>query len=69
MIDREQRRLLEQQRKLVENRAWLRHLTRDGGAMAKVKAGLAAAATILIVAKWLMISHDVHWLMSGGLPH
>ena len=32
--------------------------------MAKVKAGLAAAATILIVAKWLMISHGVHWLMS-----
>ena len=46
----------------------MRHLTRDGGAMAKVKAGLAAAATVLIV-KWLMISHGVHWLMSGGLPH
>jgi hypothetical protein len=54
---------------LVENRAWLRHLTRDGGALGKVKADLAAAATVLMVAKWLMISHAVHWLMSGGLPH
>ena len=53
----------------MENRAWLRHLTRDGGALGKVKADLAAAATVLMVAKWLMISHGVHWLMSGGLPH
>ncbi len=37
--------------------------------MGKVKAGLAAAGAVLVVAEWLMISHWVQWLISGVLPH
>jgi hypothetical protein len=37
--------------------------------MGKIWAGLGVAGAVLFVTEWLMISHSVHWLMSGVLPH
>jgi hypothetical protein len=37
--------------------------------MGKVKAGLGAAAAVLAVAEWLMVSHALKFLIFSGLPH
>jgi hypothetical protein len=37
--------------------------------MGKIRAGLGVAGAVLFVTEWLTVSHSVHWLMSGVLPH
>ncbi|WP_431241040.1 hypothetical protein ACQ86B_28465 (plasmid) [Mycolicibacterium aichiense] len=41
----------------------------DWGWVGKIKAGLAAAVVVLVVAEWLIVSHTVSWAMSALLPH
>ncbi|KMO69823.1 hypothetical protein MCHLDSM_05935 [Mycolicibacterium chlorophenolicum] len=36
--------------------------------MGKIKAGIGAAAGVLVVTGWLMISHTLDWGMSAVLP-
>jgi hypothetical protein len=38
-------------------------------ARGQIKAGLVAAAAVLVATEWLMISHAVSWLVSAGMPH
>jgi hypothetical protein len=33
--------------------------------MLKIRLGLAVAGAVLVAMEWLLVSHSVHWLLSG----
>ena len=37
--------------------------------MGKIRAGLAAAGGVMMVAEWLVLSHSVRWLLAAVLPY